>query len=101
MHGWTQSALEDHPDFPALQWQSEDVVTSSVLGLVQERQEMGMRLGEDDLFLEDEAPVPCQILLCHEGDLHLKTRDSGLVAALQAALFPLGVSLIRRSESVA
>ncbi|WP_075832491.1 hypothetical protein [Deinococcus marmoris] len=100
MHGWTESALEDHPDFPALQWQPQMIAISDLLSLIAERQQFGMQLGRDDLFLEGEAPIPWQVLLCHEGDVHIRASDDGLIAGFQALLAPLGVSLVRNPKQL-
>lgn len=98
MHGWTGSALEDHPDFPSFQWQSQGVGLSELLALIAERQRLGMQLGRDDLFLEGEAPKSWQVLLCHEGDMHIRSRDDRLIADLQTCVAPLGMTLVRKPE---
>ncbi|WP_415784567.1 hypothetical protein [Deinococcus saxicola] len=50
MPGWTESALQDHPDFPSLQWQPQIIAVSDFLPLIAERQQLEMQLGRDEFL---------------------------------------------------
>ncbi|MDV6374837.1 hypothetical protein [Deinococcus arenicola] len=50
------------------------------------------------VFLEGENPAPWQILLCHEGDVHVKTQDESLIAVLQGTFSDLGIVLKRNDK---
>ena len=93
MHGWTESVLEDHPEFEALQWVDIPVVPARLPALLEQRQKLGFTLGEDDWVLEGQTDVPFKLLCCHENDLHLQTTDLVLVTRLKTALAALGVFL--------
>ncbi|TSA85831.1 hypothetical protein FNU79_08560 [Deinococcus detaillensis] len=93
MHGWTESAFEDHPEFETLQWEDVPVLLAKLPALLEQRQKLGFTLGKDDWWLMGQTNVPFELLCCHENDLHLKTTDLNLAAQFKTALAVLGVFL--------
>lgn len=85
LHGWNTP-----PELEAWLWQTETLPCSVLLATLHERERLGFVLGEADLHWSGEG---WEILLCHEGDLHLCTQDGGLVAELRRRLAAAGVLL--------
>ena len=90
LHGWaTPTELE------AWQWQTETLPCSALRATLHGRERPGFVLGEADLHWSGEG---WEVLLCHEGDLHLSTGDEGLVAELRRRLAAVGVPLDPAAE---